>query len=270
MKKINLICLCLLCFLTISCRQPSRKKSVDIFFQTEIENKAAMLINKGKNSSLKRLLKENPSIAERTHMANGYSLLHEAVKVNNPLAVKMLLENEFNPNQLTEGGYSPLYEACSSISFLINAKKFEETEIVEMLVEFGADSSIGIKKGENEKTPLMLLAEFPDAINVKDKMEVLIDKGKADINQQNSYGYNAVTASLLHGDSITNAHYLIAKKHANVNTVWTLNENEIEEYGYKKITPVELLRKLDVEPETDAQKKKQEIIQEFRNQGIMY
>lgn len=271
----------LLIFFLFSCKKNTDKKSLHLLFPCEEDYKAAILLEDNKLSDLEKFLDENNNLISRLYSSERYySILHEAVKLNNKAAVKLLLSKGFNPNVLSPS-CSPLKIACSVNTNLKTIEEYEDTAIVELLIEYGANPELGVISpmiypeienvfDQSEETPLMILSRFPDFINVRKKINVLIEKGHADLNYQTKTGFTAAAASLLDKDSIKNATYLICELHADVNTQFYDNDYQYMNELSKKRTPVQLLRNLVYPIDSEEYKLKVKIINEFKNQGIDY
>ncbi|MCR5437334.1 MAG: hypothetical protein K6E97_09760 [Treponema sp.] len=275
---------CLFFLLTIflcSCKNITYKKSLHLLFPDKEDYKAAILLENNKLSYLEKFLDENNDMISRSYSSEHYySILHEAVKLNNKEAVKLLLSKGFNPNILSPT-CSPLKIACSVNTNLKTVEEYEDAAIVELLIDYGANPELGVitpmiysdietEFDQSEETPLMILSQFPNFIDVKKKIDVLIKKGHADLNYKIRTGFTAVTASLLDKDSIETAYYLICKLHADVNTEFYDNEYQLMNEPLKKRSPVQLLRQLLYPLDSEEYKLKQEIIEEFKNQGVDY
>lgn len=264
-----------------SCKNDSNKNTMHLMFPKEEDYAAAVLIKNNKLSSLEKYLEKNKDMIVRSHSSEQYySILHEAVKLNNKEAVKLLLSKGFNPNVLSPT-CSPLKIACSVNTNLQTAEDYEDATIIELLLEYGADPEIGVISSmiypdtktefdQNEQTPLMILSQFPGFIDVRKKINVLIKKGNADVNYKTQTGFTAVAASLLDKDSINVAAYLICELHADVNTEFYDNVYQLMNEPSKKHSPVQLLRNIVFPLDTEEYKLKQSIIQEFLTQDIDY
>ena len=264
-----------------SCKNETHNKNLHLLFPNEKEYKAAVLINNNKISSLDDFLEENNYIISRSYSSDHYySILHEAVKLNNKEAVQLLLSKGFNPNVLSPT-CSPLKIACSVNTNLKTSEEYEDATIVELLIDYGANPELGIISSiiypdtetdfdQSEQTPLMILSQFPGFIDVRKKIDVLIKKGHADLNSKSKTGFTAATASLLDKDSIKNAVYLICELHADVNTEFYNNNYDLINEPSKKHSPVELLRKICFPLDSEEYKLKLLVIDEFKNQGIDY
>lgn len=278
-KKIFILLFFIILF--CSCKNDTYKKTLHLLFPKEQDYKAAILIKNNKLKSLERILDENNDIISQSYSSEHYySILHEAVKLNNKEAVKLLLSKGFNPNVLSPT-CSPLKIACSVNTNIKTSEEYEDTTIVELLIDYGANPELGIISSviypntetvfdQNEQTPLMILSQFPDFIDVRNKIDVLIKKGNADLNYKSKSGFTAVAASLLDKASIKVATYLICELHADVNTEFYDNDYQLMQESSKKHSPVQLLRKIVFPLDSEEYKLKLLIIDEFKNQGIDY
>jgi len=106
---------------------------------------------KRQRQAISQLLKAGADIHQTDK--NGVTVLHHAVRFRSPSAVRTLLEHGANVDQqCTRSGSTPLHRAVTSTGAPGTAGKVKEAvEIVQTLLEFGADPEIKNKSG---KTPL--------------------------------------------------------------------------------------------------------------------
>ncbi|MCR5614474.1 hypothetical protein [Treponema sp.] len=100
-----------------------------------------------------------------------------------------------------------------------------------------------------------------------EKMKMLVEKGRADINHKTKYG---ITASILalYYEEIEKAHYLIVQNKAKIADKFFLDENHVKD-GISS-SPAEFLRKLSYPSNSKEYQLKLEIIEEFIRQGVDY
>ena len=101
--------------------------------------------------AIEALLRRGADIHETDK--NGVTALHHAVRFRSPAAVATLLEHGADVNQVCRrSGSTPLHRAVTSTGAPGTAgRKDEACEIIELLLQFGADVTI---KNKNGKTPL--------------------------------------------------------------------------------------------------------------------
>ncbi len=106
---------------------------------------------------------------------SGRTALHYAAKGGRYEAMELLLQSGANPNIRSKSGGTPLALTAG----------FRHYDAMEMLLKYGADPNIPYYDGD---TPLMVAAEQGFS---PENIELLL-KYKADANQQNENGYNAI------------------------------------------------------------------------------
>src|SRR6478609_9196055 len=97
---------------------------------------------------IEALLKAGPDIHGTDK--NGVTLLHSAVRFRCPAAVETLLRNGASVNQACKrSGSTPLHRAVTSTGAPQTAGKQEEAiQIVDILLEFGANAALKNKLGK--------------------------------------------------------------------------------------------------------------------------
>jgi len=105
---------------------------------------------KSQRAAIKALLKAGADIQETDK--NGVTPLHHAVRFRSPAAVETLLRLGANVNQACKrSGSTPLHRAVTSTGAPSTSGKNDEVrEIIEILLQYGADPAI---KNKNGKTP---------------------------------------------------------------------------------------------------------------------
>src|SRR5688572_5192621 len=98
--------------------------------------------------AIERLLKAGADIQETDK--NGVTPLHHAVRFRSPTAVETLLSHGAAVNQACKrSGSTPLHRAVTTTGAPSTAgKNLEVRQLVELLLQFGADPSIKNKSGK--------------------------------------------------------------------------------------------------------------------------
>jgi hypothetical protein len=81
---------------------------------------------------LRRMLLDDPEIAQRRDFLWGFTLLHWAAKMDNQKAIRYLLEAGADPSAQAHGGMAPLHLAAMS----------GHTDAMRLLLEGGADVDV--------------------------------------------------------------------------------------------------------------------------------
>ena len=302
MKKNLFIFLILIIFFS-SCRNETKiliNKHEKLYLESFKNTNDYELAKAIKDSSVRKIdefLIHDKSIVERSYNENYYSVLHFAAELERTDAIKHLLRNGFNPNVKTISGETPLHIAAGFPS-IVFYNSYRNCEVVETLLDYDADTEMlytfqMVKDIESvPMTPLMSsirnslsfaasssLSPIMPSMGMNDisqnrrkyvcleKTKMLVEKGNADVNRKTTYDVTASILALYYGE-IEKAHYLISQKKAQVTDVFYISEDNFN----KKIQtrPVELLRKLLYPLDSEEYKLKQEIIEEFKRQGIDY
>ena len=221
---------------------------------------------------IKLICKKNPQIMYTMDTKNQITLLHWAVGFRKYRSARALLDCGMNPDTPGEFNETPLYTAAgfSYTGFCDN-----DTKMIDLLLEYHADPSISIIIDEEVartialyfpgKTPLMNTLGFGNNVP---KIKLLVEKGHADINQKSKSG-STVATEALGMKNIDAAYYLIVEKKAVVNEIY-YSEKIIPNEETMAINPVDLLRYWVYRLDSEEYKKKMEIVEEFKRQGVDY
>ena len=250
-----------------------KKEEINKYFLQQPEYPLAKAVITKNYGKIKRLCKKNPEWIKRSFEEEYYSVLHYAVSEGETNAVKALLKAGMNPNVVNPGGNTPIFTAVDQLYEMVN--KVDYSKIVRLLIDYGADCNIHLKRGFNRsdignggETPLILSichSIYLDDSNTIPKL--LIEDGHADVNDRTEYGVTAAVAALWFSN-LKIAHYLIKECKADVTEpFYFCYEND--ELNKIQIYPVMLVKELNNFPEdSENHKLMQEIIAEFKNQGI--
>lgn len=233
----------------------------------------AKAVQKGDAKLIKKICKENPLLVKNTFTEKRYSVLHFACEIQNKKAVKSLLEAGINPNAVTENNDTALmymflskyyWPEIEKRSFRNNRKK-----IVELLIDYGIDCNIAgkndfgklygyqINNSEHYITPLMISS----GEGAVDCIELMIQKGKADINAKTENGATSLVCAL-DNFKFEVARILLCKYHADATEPFSINGQNCR--------TASLLRGFIFPLNSKKHNMKKEIIQELKNQGIDY
>lgn len=207
-------------------------------------------------TEVKRILSDNPELANVQDSIYGNTLLMMSIINQNYDLFELLIDNGTNLNyHNTYGGQSPLIEACSY-------KQYDPI-FVKDLVNNGANINDTTNNFPNAQlSPLMAAARCGNSAIVT----YLIDHG-ADINYRNNFGSTPL------GEAILTQKYDIALLLLNRGADYSLPiYNGLDDYG-KSTVPINLLtalRNAMMEIGTPEYHKKQEIIQFLKTKDIDY
>lgn len=221
---------------------------------------------------IKLLCKNNPDLMYVKDVKNEISLLHWAVGFRKYYSAKALLDCGMNPDFPGKFNETPLYTAAgfSYTGFCDN-----DTKMIKLLLDYHADPSISIIIDEETertvasydfgKTPLMNALGFGNNVP---KLKLLVEQGHADINQKRKTGAT-VAVDALRMRNVDAAYYLIVQKKAVVNETYIINPFLSWDIPTEH-NPVDKLRYWIFELDSVEYRKKMEIVEEFKRQGVDY
>ncbi|WP_407434452.1 ankyrin repeat domain-containing protein [Treponema sp.] len=271
-----------ICCIACSMEKEYLITNVKIYKDTSVY-KLAKAVKMQRVKKIKKFLNDNPDIIYDEDPIYKCNVLHWAVGMEKYDSVKALLEAGMDPNVTSSrDNRTPLFIA-SSYSFIDSEAK-TEPRFVKLLLDYGADANIAMYFNDpqylhetlsdiNGCTPLMNACE--SLTTNFEKVKLLVEQGKADINARDEYGETAVIKALLSND-VKVAYYLIVEKKAQIVDPYypdffiqqsIINEGRLVEPSY----PVELLREYWIYPlDSEEYRIKMEIIKEFKRQGVDY
>ncbi|MCR5612570.1 ankyrin repeat domain-containing protein [Treponema sp.] len=257
-------------------------------FKNQSEYQLAKAVKWQNVRAITKLCKEHPEFVQRTYDDQYYSVLHWAVQIGKLKSAKALLDAGMNPNAQSRAYGTPIYALFEN--FAVYPPKQDKSLMTALLISYGADCNIPGDRG----SPLIPAVRWGniDFMSVK----LLLEKGNADINYKSQEGHTALGEALddaISFGDIKLVHYLVCEKHADVTipckiflfsplgkltqslsspSIPDINNLDSEkDFTYPdEIEPVTLLRFLCYKLNSPAHKLKQEIIQEFKNQGVDY
>lgn len=271
MKYLSLFFLCLL---LISCSVEDKNDltilDIEAYEDTSAWNLAKAV--KAQNvSKIKTIGKENPELLNFKDPHFGSTLLVWAIKMEKYKSTKALLEAGANPNIITDLGVTALFSAVSYSWKDTQAKT--DAKYVELLLNYGADpntSYVAEQYGPGKKDPIEDGTSPLMHATSLEKTKALVEAG-AEINYKTKTGKTAAVRALLR-HRVDQAHYLIAKKNAEVSDPYYFYElgSSTEIDSSKKHYPVDLLNDWIFDLGSEEHKKKMKIVEEFERQGVDY
>jgi ankyrin repeat protein len=265
----------ILFFLTLSCDIKSnstpRIYNPDIFINT-IAKDLIFAIEVDNYNEIKKIISQNPKVMNVQDPYYGITPLIWAVGTEKYEGTKALLDCGADPNLISNLGTTALFQSVSFSWF--NKKSNNDTKILKLLLQYNADPNICYCSPKvNDKTDIIECGTSPliHSVNFElEKVKILINAG-ANINYKTKTGITAAIEALTQ-EEIDNAHYLIVHQNALVNEPYyhySFNEADTIEYS-KPHYPVDLLLDLVYDLDSKEYKKKQEIVKEFKRQGVDY
>ncbi len=271
----NSILLGLICVYIISCNH-NRKEELTVRDIEIFENTPAWelvtAVDREDLSAIERILKTDTFLINYQEPTYGTTALIRAIGTEKYNSVKKILDSGANPNIVTRIGSTALFEAISySWS---DTKANENPKFVKLLLDYGANPNItycsSVIEGQTDPIECGTSPLMHSISRGFDKMKLLVEAG-ADINYKTKLGRTASIEALLMSD-VNAAYYLIVEKKADVSApfyYYSLTNDTIIEKD-KPRYPVDLLLGWVYEVGSDKFKKKMQIVQEFKKQGIDY
>lgn len=258
-------------------------------------------VQKNSVRKIRKIFKENEDLIKNSYREISYgeneyySILHYAINIQNYEAAEEILKAGYNPDVKDKDGNTPLLYTVSTDTLFMNvARKLylkdfdEEIKFIKLLLDYGAS----VNACDDENRNLLILASQQSWILTGENFsipEYLIKEAHIDINHLDSNNHTAAYYALSQ-KGIRFAHFLIVKNHADVTigfdetytpAVLLSNMDFDKNYNYEDIKK-ELPENIDDETKKTAtlllekasdiassfKKLKEEIIAEFKNQGI--
>lgn len=286
----------------------ARNEDKDVIKGFEDERKERLILSEAilsdavqKNSvrKIRKIFKENEdlikdSYKEKSYGENEYySILHYAINIQNYEAAEEILKAGYNPDVKDKDGNTPLLYTLRNDTLFIGQLKYknlsnDESEIkfIKLLLDYGASVNACDDKNRNllilasQQSWILLDLDFSIA-------EYLIKEAHIDINHLDLNNHTTAYYAL-EQKSIRFAHYLIVKNKADVTKGFdetytpavllsNMDFDDIIEDIKKELpeniddetkkTATLLLEKAS-DMASSFKKLKEEIIEEFKNQGI--
>lgn len=248
--------------------------SVNIYQNTPAWELAQAVRNQD-TKKIAEIAKSNPKLLEYHDPIYSQTLLIWAVGTERYDAAEALLKAGANPNAtaLKRWGETALHVAAN-FSYVDSQAK-SDPKYVKLLLKYGANPNIGLDGSaetgvttEIGRTPLM------NSIGCGIEKTKALVEGGADINARTQTGWTAAIGALMWGGGgtmdteVEYAHYLIVEKHADITKPWLPKPDGLG--GLTRIEPVTLLRDWTRELDSEAYRKKMDVVKEFARQGVDY
>lgn len=212
-------------------------------------------------SAIRKIIEFHPEYLNEQYQIfwHRYTPLVKAITDRNYASAKLLLELGADPNIAASDRRLPLYAAIVQLNR--NHSSDKENKYIRLLAQYGTDLNASSPEGES-------LLKLAASYNFE-KLKCLVEQG-ADIEHCDIDGETVAIFALAYCP-IETAHYLIVGKKADVthpyyHHIASSNSNEID-YSVKHYA-AELLPSENLRPDSKAYRQIQEIVEEFRRQGV--
>ncbi|QOW61636.1 ankyrin repeat domain-containing protein [Treponema pedis] len=228
-------------------------------------------VNSQNIKKIKQICSEHKELINYREPLYGTSLLYWAIGSSKYNSAEILLKNGADPNLIRRASNTtPLYLAVGRRWGYKNIDVNENIKYTELLLKYGADPNIPYLGESYDDITVLMNAIF--AGDSKLLVELLINNG-ADINARQNTGTTAASLAL-QLKRYTVAHYLIVECHADITEACydSMMDNNLYISRQKKVYPVNILRDYCWVFPLDSKeyKLKQDIITEFKRQGVDY
>ncbi|MCK5111040.1 MAG: ankyrin repeat domain-containing protein [Arcobacteraceae bacterium] len=224
-------------------------------------------------NNIKNILDKNLKLVNSQKLSNKITPLIWAVQREYEESVKVLLEHGADPNIIADYNNTALFESIS-VSTNKDYDFDRNINITKLLLKYGADPNIAAycKPKINGISSTIICGTTPlikAATRSLKKVKLLVEYG-ADINAKNIDGTTTAAAASLR-KQIDIAYYLIVTRNANFSyPIIPKSLKNIPGISMKVDYPISYLRNWLVKLGSEEHKKKMEIVEHLKKQGIDY
>lgn len=264
------------CLLLTGCSDLKKEEltmqDIEVFKGTPVWELAKAVENEN-IVKLKKLITERPEIVNYQESIYGTTLLMRSIGAEKFNSAKVLLENGADPNIISTIGTTALFEAVSYSWEDVNANT--DAKFVKLLLDNDANPN-ATYCGRNiigQTDPIECGASpLMHAVSRSfEKAKLLVESG-ANIDYKTKSGKTASSTALLM-NAVDAAYFLIVKLKAKVNEPYYFYGHGIKDTVInfeKPHYPVDLLYDWVYELGSEEHRKKMEIVEVFKEQGIDY